>query len=251
MKYNTIDIKYIIRDLQWKNMVLRRQVRNDMTEPTVEAVFGVDAGIVWESLNKIGPSTIGDIVKASGMRPELVYGALGWLGRENKIAIERRGRAMVFSLLESEARWGAVKGTTIGDSVPQGQSKHRRSMSPKKAPKARKVKASTATPEKVKKALVYILSEFEENREPTTRQVSSEVGLDSRQLGKALSRLDIKSKSIRQGGKSVRICPLESKARAWELAALDAEGLQKMSEARERAIEDDKEQDRENLTVFD
>jgi hypothetical protein len=69
-----------------------------MKEPTVEAVFGVDAGIVWEALNKNGPSVIGDIVKATGLRRELVYGGLGWLARENKIAVERRGRAMVFSL---------------------------------------------------------------------------------------------------------------------------------------------------------
>ena len=82
-------------------MILRRQVRNDMAEPTVEAVFGVDAGIVWEFLNSNGPSNIGDIAKATGLRRELVYAALGWLGRENKIAIERRGRAMVFSLTSS------------------------------------------------------------------------------------------------------------------------------------------------------
>ncbi|MDD1742957.1 MAG: winged helix-turn-helix domain-containing protein [Methanotrichaceae archaeon] len=69
-----------------------------MTEMSIESVFGVKAGIVWEALNKIGPSTIGDIVKATGLRRELVYGALGWLGRENKIALERRGRALVFSL---------------------------------------------------------------------------------------------------------------------------------------------------------
>jgi hypothetical protein len=37
-----------------------------MKEPTVEAVFGVDAGIVWEALNKNGPSVIGDTVKATG-----------------------------------------------------------------------------------------------------------------------------------------------------------------------------------------
>ena len=69
-----------------------------MTEMSIESVFGVKAGIVWEELNKIGPSTIGYIVKATGLRRELVYGALGWLGRENKIALERRGRALVFSL---------------------------------------------------------------------------------------------------------------------------------------------------------
>jgi hypothetical protein len=208
-----------------------------MKEPTVEAVFGVDAGIVWEFLNKNGSSNIGDIAKATGLRREIVYGALGWLGREDKIVIERRGRAMIFSLRGAEARWEAVKGTTIGDSVPQGQSKHRRSMSPKKAPKARKVKASTATPEKVKKALVYILSEFEENRQPTVRQVSEAIGMDSRSLGIALSKVGIKSQSVRQGDKSVKIYPLESKARVGELEALDAEGLQKMMETRARAME--------------
>jgi hypothetical protein len=96
-----------------------------MIEPTVEAVFGVDAGIVWEALNKNGPSVIGDIVKAKGLRRELVYGALGWLGRENKIAIERRGRAMVFSLREAEALQKPFESTTIGGSAPQEQTRHR------------------------------------------------------------------------------------------------------------------------------
>jgi hypothetical protein len=69
-----------------------------MTEMTIESVFGVKAGIVWGVLNQNDPSTIGDIVKATGLKRELVYGALGWLGRENKIIVERRGRAMIFSL---------------------------------------------------------------------------------------------------------------------------------------------------------
>ena len=70
-----------------------------MEEITVESIFGVNAGIVWEALNKNGPSNIDTIVKVTGLRRELVYGALGWLGRENKIYVERRGRALVFSLL--------------------------------------------------------------------------------------------------------------------------------------------------------
>ena len=71
-----------------------------MEEITVESIFGVKAGVVWEALNKNGPSNIGDIAKATSLRRELVYGALGWLGRENKITVERQGRAMVFSLLQ-------------------------------------------------------------------------------------------------------------------------------------------------------
>ena len=69
-----------------------------MTETNVELIFGVNAGIVWEALNQNGPSTIDNIVKATGLRRELVYSSLGWLGRENKIVVERRGRAMLFSL---------------------------------------------------------------------------------------------------------------------------------------------------------
>ena len=67
-------------------------------EMTIESVFGIKAGIVWGALNENGSSTIGDIVQATSLRREEVYGALGWLGRESKITVKRRGRAMVFSL---------------------------------------------------------------------------------------------------------------------------------------------------------
>jgi hypothetical protein len=69
-----------------------------MTETTVESLFGEKAGLVWEALDQNGPSTIGDITKATTLRREEVYGALGWLGRENKIAVEMRGRAKIFPL---------------------------------------------------------------------------------------------------------------------------------------------------------
>jgi hypothetical protein len=69
-----------------------------VTEMTIESVFGTKAGIVWEALNTNGPSNIDNLVKVTGLRRELVYGALGWLGRENKVTVERRGRALVFSL---------------------------------------------------------------------------------------------------------------------------------------------------------
>ena len=92
-----------------------------MAETTVESIFGTKAGIVWKALNQNGPSNIGDLVKTTSMSREEVYAALGWLGREDKILVERRGRAMVFSLREAEAPLEASKGTTIGDSAPQEQ----------------------------------------------------------------------------------------------------------------------------------
>ena len=78
--------------------------------------------------------------------------------------------------------------------------------------------------------------------------MSKASGMHSRQLGKALSSLEVKSISIRREGKSAQIYPLDLKARVWELAALDAEGLQKMMQ---KAIEAGKAEKRERLTVFD
>ena len=130
-----------------------------MTEPTIESIFGTKAGIVWEFLNNNGPGNIGDIAKATGLRRELVYAALGWLGRENKIVVERRGRAMVFSLHESEIRRDAAKATTMEESAPQKQSKRRRSTPPKrtakKTTKSPKVKAPLKQSERMDEFLLH------------------------------------------------------------------------------------------------
>jgi hypothetical protein len=166
-----------------------------MIDATVESIFGTKAGIVWKALNKNGPSNIDNIVKGIELREELVYSALGWLGRENKIIVERRGRAMIFSLREEELQKEAVRETTIEESD-----------------------IDDSKPEEVKKALAFLLSEFEANGEPTPLQVSKAAGMDSRQLGKALSKLGIRSKPIRRGGKNFRIYPLSLRARVQELA---------------------------------
>jgi hypothetical protein len=78
-----------------------------MTETTIESIFGVNAGIVWKALDQNGPSTIEDLVKTTSLSREEVYGALGWLGREDKISLEMQGRARgrkakVFSLKQLE-----------------------------------------------------------------------------------------------------------------------------------------------------
>ncbi len=224
-----------------------------MAETTVELIFGTKAGVVWRALNQNGPSNISDLVKITSLSREEVHSALGWLGRENKIVVEQKGRAMIFSLQEAEARLEASKGSTIKDSVPQVKTLHKAKKPPKKTTKSRKIKApaTSAKFEVLKKALEFIHSEFEGNREPTPTQVSNEVGMDSRQLGIALSKLDIKSKSINREGGSVKIYPIDLKSRVWELNALDAEGLQKMSEASAREKTDDQERNREQFTVFD
>ena len=65
---------------------------------SVELIFGINAGIIWESLNQNGPMTVNDLAKATSLLPEEIHGALGWLGRENKIAVEREGTVRVYSL---------------------------------------------------------------------------------------------------------------------------------------------------------
>lgn len=221
-----------------------------MTEARVEAIFGTDAGIVWRALNGSGPSTIDNIVKATSLSRESVYAALGWLGRENKIIIIRRGRSLVFSLRDEETNWQISRSTIADDLLPQGKW-HQAGVPPKKTAEARRPKAQTSPLHAVKKALIYILNELEANREPTPEEVSRESGMDSRQLGRSLSKLNIRSKSIRREGKSARIYPIALKARVWELAALDAEGLQMISRARDRTTENIKERNQENYTVFD
>jgi len=65
---------------------------------SVELIFGINAGIIWESLNLNGPMSVSDLVEATTLLPEEIHGALGWLGRENKIAVEREGTVRFYSL---------------------------------------------------------------------------------------------------------------------------------------------------------
>ena len=110
-----------------------------MNKLTVEYVFGFNAGVVWEALNQNGPSNIRNLVKATSLSREEVYGALGWLGREDKIVLDQKGRAIVFSLREEEVRLAIPKETIIEESTPKPRSKSSRSKPPKKTKKARKV----------------------------------------------------------------------------------------------------------------
>ena len=111
-----------------------------MSEPSVELIFGMKAGAVWKALNENGPSNIEGIVKATKLRRELVFGALGWLGRENKIVVERKGRAMVFSLREYEPQSESVKDTIMEDCTPKRRPTRRKFKAPKKTKKAGEIK---------------------------------------------------------------------------------------------------------------
>ena len=112
-----------------------------MKETSVESLFGIKAGIVWEALNQNGPSNIRNLVKVTSLSREEVYGALGWLGREDKILLDQKGRAMVFSLRDEEVRLSVHRETAIAKPEPVKKSKPRKSKQPKKTRKARSIKA--------------------------------------------------------------------------------------------------------------
>lgn len=112
-----------------------------MADITAESLFGANAGIVWKALNQNGSSNIRNLVKTTSLSREDIYGALGWLGREDKLVMEQKGRAMVFSLRDEEARLGVPEETTV-EPASKTKTKSRKSKPPKKSKKARSIKAS-------------------------------------------------------------------------------------------------------------
>jgi hypothetical protein len=65
-----------------------------------EQVFGVNAGKVWHTLKTKGRLTAASIAKEVKIKPNDVYGALGWLGREGKIQVVNEKKAIFYKLNE-------------------------------------------------------------------------------------------------------------------------------------------------------
>jgi len=105
---------------------------------TAESIFGLNAGIVWKALNQNGASNLTNLVKTTSLSREEIYGALGWLGREDKLVMEQKGRAMVFSLRDEEARLGVPEETT--EPALKAKSESRKTKQPKKTKKVRSIK---------------------------------------------------------------------------------------------------------------
>jgi hypothetical protein len=115
-----------------------------MSDPLVDSIFGENAGIIWRFLNSNGPSNIEGILKATKLSRELVFGALGWLGREDKVILEKKGRAMVFSLKEYEFQSEPNEVATVEEIVPRKQSMRRKLNAPKRTKKVRESKPPVA-----------------------------------------------------------------------------------------------------------
>lgn len=60
--------------------------------------IGAAAGKVWSYLSENGPASASKLAEATELDRNDVQRAIGWLAREGKLAIERKGKNEFFSL---------------------------------------------------------------------------------------------------------------------------------------------------------
>ena len=65
----------------------------------MQSLIGNTAGKVWDTLKQTGPVPISQLPKKVHEREIVVYQALGWLAREEKIKYEAKGKTTFVSLL--------------------------------------------------------------------------------------------------------------------------------------------------------
>lgn len=63
-------------------------------------IIGNNAGLVWNALSTKNGQTVKELKKATKIKTDKVlFAALGWLARENKVAIEETEDDLVITLL--------------------------------------------------------------------------------------------------------------------------------------------------------
>ena len=60
--------------------------------------IGETAGEVWKFLDQKGEVTLNQIKKGIKVDPNLILQAIGWLAREDKLIIGKKGRFVTYSL---------------------------------------------------------------------------------------------------------------------------------------------------------
>ena len=61
--------------------------------------IGETAGSVWHALDEDGPTSVSKLIKRVDAPRDLVLQGIGWLAREDKIAIEEASRSRIISLI--------------------------------------------------------------------------------------------------------------------------------------------------------
>lgn len=62
--------------------------------------IGETAGMVWRVLDEQGPQSLAKLPKLVDAPRDLVFMAVGWLAREDKLQIEEGRRTKIVSLIE-------------------------------------------------------------------------------------------------------------------------------------------------------
>jgi hypothetical protein len=60
--------------------------------------IGETAGKMWKFLNEKGEANIIDLIKGVEADSGLILQAIGWLAREDKLRIEKKGPYLIYSL---------------------------------------------------------------------------------------------------------------------------------------------------------
>jgi hypothetical protein len=62
--------------------------------------IGINAGLVWNSLNETGKQSVKEVKKLTKIKAEKdVYAALGWLAKEGKVAFDESDGEIFVSLI--------------------------------------------------------------------------------------------------------------------------------------------------------
>ncbi len=64
----------------------------------MSTTIGDAAGIIWNYLDKNGPSSVNKVTTETGINRNDVQRAIGWLSKEDKLFIEMIGRTETLSL---------------------------------------------------------------------------------------------------------------------------------------------------------
>lgn len=62
--------------------------------------LGAAAGKIWAFLSENGPASATRLADTTGLDKNDVQRAIGWLAREGKLSVERKGRNEIFGLAE-------------------------------------------------------------------------------------------------------------------------------------------------------
>ena len=60
--------------------------------------IGIDAGKVWTTLDKEGRMNVKDLRKETKLTERDTFAAFGWLAKEGKIALDKKGREFFVEL---------------------------------------------------------------------------------------------------------------------------------------------------------